>query len=34
MYNEDEDNYHLYEAIAFFIIGIIGLFTLIVWSNL
>ena len=34
MYNQDDDNHYLYEAIAFFIIGLIGLLTLIVWANL
>lgn len=34
MYNEDEQKAALMEAIIFFIVGIIGMFALIVWAAL
>lgn len=34
MYNEDEQKYQLMQAIIFFILGIIGMFAMIVWAAL
>ena len=34
MYNEDEQKYQLMQAIIFFILGVIGMFAMIVWAAL
>lgn len=34
MYNEDEQKYQLMQAIIFFMLGIIGMFAMIVWAAL
>lgn len=34
MYNENEEKARLMEAIIFFIVGIIGLFAMVVWAAL
>lgn len=34
MYNEDEQKARLMEAIIFFILGVIGLFAMVVWAAL
>lgn len=34
MYDEDEQKYQLMQAIIFFILGVIGLFAMIIWAAL
>lgn len=34
MYNEDEQKARLMEAIIFFILGVIGLFAMVVWASI
>jgi hypothetical protein len=34
MYNEDKQKYQLMQAIIFFMLGVIGMFAMIVWAAL